>query len=87
MIKSTIKMEKENTRKNYDFQRNWKRTKYASRDDILEEKRFEASFSVLVTKPNPVTNRTDPKLKTVTGFLRKTPSRKSIYCKDRHIFS
>ena len=36
MIKSTIKMEKENTRKNYDFQRNFKRTKYASRDNILE---------------------------------------------------
>ena len=36
MIKSTIKMEKENTRKNYDFLRNFKRTKYASRDNILE---------------------------------------------------
>jgi hypothetical protein len=40
MIKSTIKMEKENTRKNYQFLRTFKRAKYASRDNILEEKRF-----------------------------------------------
>jgi hypothetical protein len=50
MIKSTIKMEKENTRKNYLFLRTFKRAKYASRDNILEEKRFESSFSVLFTK-------------------------------------
>jgi hypothetical protein len=43
-------MEKENTRKNYQFQRTFKRTKYCSRDNILEEKRFEASFSVLFTR-------------------------------------
>lgn len=36
MIKATMKMEKENTRKNYQFQRVFKRAKYASRDDILE---------------------------------------------------
>jgi hypothetical protein len=36
MIKSTIKMEKENTRKNYQFLRTFKRAKYASRDNILE---------------------------------------------------
>lgn len=47
MIKSTLKMEKENTRKNYNFLKKFKRAKYASRDQILEEKRFEASFSVL----------------------------------------
>lgn len=40
-------MEKENTRKNYNFLKNFKRAKYASRDQLLEEKRFEASFSVL----------------------------------------
>ena len=32
MIKNTMKMEKENTRKNYQFLRTWKRAKYASRD-------------------------------------------------------
>jgi hypothetical protein len=32
MIKATMRMEKENTRKNYEFLRTWKRAKYASRD-------------------------------------------------------
>ena len=43
--------------------RTFKRAKYASRDDILEEKRFEASFSVLFTspsRPNPAMVRTSP---------------------------
>jgi len=35
MIKATMKMEKENTRKNCQFQKAFKRAKYASRDDIL----------------------------------------------------
>lgn len=83
MIKSTIKMEKENTRKNYDFQRNFKRTKYASRDNILEEKRFEASFSVLVTnKPNS-TNRTDMKAQTA-GFFHRQTTQPSLFSGSNH---
>jgi len=61
MIKATMKMEKENTRKNYEFLRTWKRAKYASRDQILEEKRFEASFSVLCP-PSPGHKHTDSRL-------------------------
>ncbi len=47
MIKSTLKMEKENTTKNYLFLKNFKRTKYSSRDSLLEQKRYEVSFSML----------------------------------------
>lgn len=36
MIKSTMKMEKENTRKNYEFQKTFNRTKYSSNDEVLE---------------------------------------------------
>jgi hypothetical protein len=32
ILKSTLKMEKENTRKNYQFLRTFKRAKYSSRD-------------------------------------------------------
>ena len=35
ILKSTLKMEKENTRKNYQFLRTFKRAKYSSRDEIL----------------------------------------------------
>ncbi len=40
MIKETIEMEKENTMKNYEFKRSFKRNKYSSQDELLEEKRF-----------------------------------------------
>lgn len=40
-------MEKENTMKNYQFQKSFKRNKYSSQDELLEEKRFEATFSNL----------------------------------------
>jgi hypothetical protein len=40
-------MEKENTRKNYLFLKNFKRAKYSSRDSLLEQKRYEVSFSML----------------------------------------
>jgi hypothetical protein len=63
MIKSTIRMEKENTRKNYQFTRTFKRTKFSARDNLLEEKRFEASLSVLFTKPvTPPLQRASRKL-------------------------
>jgi hypothetical protein len=39
-------MEKENTRKNYLFLKNFKRAKYSSRDSLLEQKRYEVSFSM-----------------------------------------
>lgn len=32
MIKDTLEMEKENTRKNYEFRKNFKRTKYSTQD-------------------------------------------------------
>lgn len=71
MIKSTIKMEKENTRKNYQFLRTFKRAKYASRDNILEEKRFESSFSVLFTKQSvPNLAKTSKLDNSSTGFTR-----------------
>lgn len=35
MIKETIEMEKENTMKNYQFQRSFKRNKYSSQDELL----------------------------------------------------
>lgn len=40
MIKETIEMERDNTKKNYQFQRSFKRNKYSSQDELLEEKRF-----------------------------------------------
>lgn len=33
-------MEKDNTMKNYQFKQSFKRNKYSSQDDILEQKRF-----------------------------------------------
>jgi hypothetical protein len=47
MLKKTLKMEKDHTRKNYEFQRHFQRDKYVNRDAILKEKRFQASFSHL----------------------------------------
>lgn len=47
MLKNTLKMEKDHTRKNYEFQRNFQRDKYINRDAILKEKRFQSSFSHL----------------------------------------
>jgi hypothetical protein len=47
MLKNTLKMEKDHTRKNYEFQRHFQRDKYVNRDAILKEKRFQASFSHL----------------------------------------
>lgn len=40
-------MQKENNIKNCEFKKTFKRNKYSSQDEILEQKRFEASFSGL----------------------------------------
>lgn len=53
-------MEKENTKKNYEFQKSFKRNKYSSQDELLEEKRFEASFSNLF-KQDPDDSNNKPK--------------------------
>ena len=47
MLKKTLKMEKDHTRKNYEFQRHFQRDKYVNRDAIPKEKRFQSSFSHL----------------------------------------
>ena len=61
MIKSTLEMEKDNTRKNYEFMKTFKRTKYSTQDELLEEKRFEASFSSLFSQQKVSRSNYTPK--------------------------
>ena len=84
MIKETLEMEKENTRKNYEFKKNFKRTKYSSQDELLEEKRFEASFSGLFKQredfgKNAQTRRTQHNSSSkASKFIISTPFKKMV---------
>ena len=64
MIKSTLEMEKENTRRNYEFLRTFKRAKYSTQDQLLEHKRFEASFSGLFTQQCASRTHVNPRSET-----------------------
>jgi hypothetical protein len=44
MIKQTIKMEKENTKRNFNFLKNYKTHKFIPDDGLFEERRFQSTF-------------------------------------------
>lgn len=69
-------MEKENTKKNYEFQKSFKRNKYSSQDELLEQKRFEASFSNLF-KQDPDDSNNKPKDKNLQSKIAKVLSKTS----------
>lgn len=46
MLKNVLTIEKQNTKNSYKFKKNFNRTKYAEKDLVQEEKRFEMGFAL-----------------------------------------
>lgn len=57
--------------KNYQFQRTFKRNKYSSQDSLLEQKRFQATFSSLF-KQDPDENSSKIKIRQESEKRKKT---------------
>lgn len=55
-------MQKQNTMKNYQFQKTFKRNKYSCQDSLLEQKRFQATFSSLFKQEPDETNKMRSKI-------------------------